>query len=140
MDTDGSSFLSSVAFKILSCIGGLYVLRLANQEDTDFSCTAGAAETQVRESICQSLQDSASIYALLLFCHFFFGPYLTLINLPEQRCIILSSSLCQGTHKWPCLDRKILTKGGKMAIFGLSGRQQIVCYSGHQSSKFPWSM
>lgn len=38
-----------------------------NQEDADFSCTAGAAEMQVRESICQSLQDSARIYALLLF-------------------------------------------------------------------------
>lgn len=59
VDTEGSNFLSY--------IGSWCVLRVDNQEDTDFSCTAGAAEIQVRESICQSLQDPARIYTLLLF-------------------------------------------------------------------------
>ncbi|KAM7047690.1 uncharacterized protein M8220_005461 isoform 4-T9 [Acridotheres tristis] len=88
---------------MLSFIGGLCVFRVDNQEDADFSCTAGAAEIQ------------AEMHHSVFIC----------VSRDTQVAL---------------LDRKILTKGGKITIFGLSGRQQIVCYSNHQSSKFPWSM
>lgn len=98
---------------------------MVNHGDANFSCTPGADDVQVREStviLCKT-EPKFLLPALLFFVSSFCAISNLDYNLPEQRCISLSLSVCQGTHAWPCLNRKILTKGGKMTIFGLSGRQ-----------------
>lgn len=144
-DTGGSRLLISEALKVLSFIGRLCVLRWCKWL-TMKTLTFHVHQEQLRsreEKACVVLcktEPKFLLPALLLFVISFCAISNLDYNLTEQRCIGQSLSVWWGTHTWPCLNRKILTKGGKMTIFGLSGRQWIFCYPNHQSSKFLWSI